>query len=287
MQEKLLTVLTNSAPEESTEWLKTAVADLSGNFEKRPFYYAFSGVSRHFPKKGEIFFSEEDEKNLDRAVPGFSIRGWDQYRLARVVLLSAVLETLKQETFLETVAALLNTADLREQTAIFSAFPLLPFDEDLVDFAVDGLRTNIIDVFDSIALENPYPSQHFTDDAWNQMVLKALFLDRPLYRIYGIDYRANLKLAEMLSNLAHERWAAGRWVSPELWRSCANFLTDQIVEDLERVVTSEESGYREAVALIVAHDEEDRVAHLRDEVRTFLDDVEDGELTWDILGEQL
>ena len=95
-------------------------------------------------------------------------------------------------------------------------------------------------------------------------------------------------MAEALSNFAHERWAAGRWVSPELWRSCANFVSNpQIAEDLERVAGTDEAGQLEAVALIVAKDESGALDHLRDATETFLDDVADGRLTWRTLGEQI
>jgi len=286
MREKLLSLLAASASPEATTWLRDAMASLSEDFDRRRFYFDFSGVSRRFDKHALVEVPEETARELDREVPGFAIEGWDQYRLARVALLLALGDRDREE-FLAVFDTLRGSADLREQTALYSALPLLPHQEDLVEHAIDGLRTNIVDVFDAIALENPYPSNHFSDEAWNQMVLKALFIERPLYRIYGIDYRANLPLAEALSNLAHERWAAGRWVSPELWRSCANFLTDQIIEDLARVAATEEGGCREAVALIVSVDEEGKLEHLRDHVKTFLDDVADGRLTWDTLGEQI
>ena len=286
MLEKLSAILKKSASAEAIAWLDETLAAQRDSFERKPFYYAFSGVSRRFEKRGGINFSEEDLKQLDQEVPGFTVKGWDQFRVARVMLLLVLAEQDK-DTFLETIEALLNTADLREQVAILSAFSVLPHGESLTEYAREGLRSNIVDVFDAVALDNPFPSQEFSDDAWNQMVLKALFISRPLYRIYGIDYRANLTLAEALSNLAHERWAAGRWVSPELWRSCSNFLTDQIVEDVTRVAGTDEAGQKEAAALIVHQDEEGRLDHLKDTVRTFLDDVADHRLTWHSLGEQL
>ncbi len=286
MFDKFSAILKKSASAEAVVWLDETLASQRANFEKRPFYYAFSGVSRRFEKRGVLEFSEEDDKALHQELPGFTVKRWDQFRLARVMLL-LVLGEQDEATFLETIDTLLNTADLREHVAILSAFALLPHGEKLVEFAREGLRSNIVDVFDAVALDNPFPCEHFSDDAWNQMVLKALFISRPLYRIYGIDYRANLTLAEALSNLAHERWAADRWVSPELWRSCTNFLTDQIVEDISRVAETDEPGQKEAAALIVNRDEEGKLDHIRDRVKTYLDDVADHRLTWHILGEQL
>ncbi|MEO0415174.1 MAG: EboA domain-containing protein [Verrucomicrobiota bacterium] len=286
MIDYLFTILRKTASTEACDWLAEVAQSQGEVFEKRPFYYAFSGVSRHFDKKALIDISAEENGELDLQVPGFSIRGWDEFRLARVILLLAIKE-LGREDFVSTIEAINNTADLREQTALFSAFPLVNYQEDLVEMAIDGLRSNIVDVFDSIALENPFASQHFSEAAWNQLILKAIFMGRPLHRVYGVDYRANLDLAEALSNYAHERWAAGRWVTPELWRSCANFLTDQVVEDIVRVAGTDEPGQLEAVALIVARDEDGRLSQLKDRTRTLLDDVADGRLTWKSLGQQL
>ena len=287
MLDSLLKILKNSASPEACGWLYETLAAQREKFEQRPFYYAFSGVSRHFDKKALIEVSEDELKALDLEKPGFTVSNWDEFRLARVILL-LVLGRQETPVFLENVNALLNTADIREQVAIFSAFPLLPEADELVPMAQDGLRSNITEIYDSIALDNPFPSEHFSNDAWNQMVLKSFFINRPLYRFYGVDYRANLVLAEALSNFAHERWAAGRWVSPELWRSCANFVSNpQIAEDLEHVAGTDEAGQLEAVALIVAKDESGALDHLRDATKTFLDDVADGRLTWRTLGEQI
>lgn len=287
MLDSLLKILKNSASPEACGWLDETLAAQREKFEQRPFYYAFSGVSRHFDKKALIEVSEDELKALDLEKPGFTVSNWDEFRLARVILL-LVLGEQEAPVFLENVNALLNTADIREQVAIFSALPLLPEADELVPMAQDGLRSNITEIYDSIALNNPFPSEHFSNDAWNQMVLKSFFINRPLYRFYGVDYRANLVLAEALSNFAHERWAAGRWVSPELWRSCANFVSNpQIAEDLEQVAGTDEAGQLEAVALIVAKDESGALDHLRDATKTFLDDVADGRLTWRTLGEQI
>lgn len=300
MFDTLYSILEKRASADAMTWLKDEVERQRTNFEQRPFYYAFSGVSRHFNKSttARVELDDDERVQLGAKVRDFSVHGWDEFRIARVMLL-LVLEQQDEAVFRSTLEVLLNTADLREQAAIYSSFVLfLPkgsaaevmADERttwLVGLARDGLRTNIVDVYDAIALDNPFPARAFFDEAWNQMVLKALFISRPLFRIVGIDERANLTLAEAMSNLAHERWAAGRWVSPELWRSCATFLTETIVDDLTRVAATDEPGQREAVALIVAGDDAGLLDGVRDRVRTFLDDAENGSLTWQGLGKQV
>lgn len=286
MRDLLFSILAASAPASAMTWLGDTTREQELAFQKRPFYYAFSGVSRHFEKRGLLEVSDEQSAALEAQKPGFSVRGWDQFRLARVILLL----TLAQQdriTFLETVATLLNTADLREQVAIYSAFPLLPHQEDLVEAAVDGLRSNIIDIFDSIALQNPFPAAHFTAEAWNQMVLKAIFINRPLYKIVGVNSRRNAALAEGVSYLAHERWAAERKITPEAWRNCAAHLTDGIVADLEHLLNEGDPVDHEAAALVIVCDGSDRVRHLRDRVEAELDAISGGALTWERLGEKL
>lgn len=295
--DSLLEILAKRAQPAAMDWLHDQIGRLRENFQQRPFYYAFSGVSRRFnkaPTSGVEQLTADEQELLGSLL----VNGWDEFRLARVILLLELAEQEEAE-FRNNLQALLGSADIREQVAIFSAFALfLPEGEGedlmaaertiwLADLARDGLRTNIVDVFDAIALDNPFPARAFFDEAWNQMVLKALFISRPLFRIVGIDERANLTLAEQMSNLAHERWAAGRWVSPELWRSCAKFLTETIVADLTRVAATDEPGQKEAASLIVAGDETGRLDGLRDQVRPFLDDVESGSLSWRSLGEQV
>jgi ABC-type transport system involved in cytochrome bd biosynthesis fused ATPase/permease subunit len=77
---------------------------------------------------------------------GVSVADWDAFRLARVVLLLALAEQDK-ETFLDTLATLLNTADLREQAAIYSALPLLPHGGELVEAAHDAGHTAGSDIY--------------------------------------------------------------------------------------------------------------------------------------------
>ncbi|MEM6279046.1 MAG: EboA domain-containing protein [Verrucomicrobiota bacterium] len=275
MRERTLTLLSEHAAPEAVSWLQKTLSTLESKFEKRPFYYAFSGVSRQFDKSGRI--PEDADETFG---------GWDHFRLARVTLLLSLAQE-EESVFVETFHAILNTADLREQVALFSALPWLPVPEKLLEAAVDGLRTNIVDVFDSIALDNSFPEAQFSDEAWNQMVLKAIFITRPLHRIMGIPDRRNALLAEAISDLAHERWAAGRSITPEAWQSCVGFLDDRLAGDIRTIAESEDADDRAAAALVVAQDESGHLEDLQESLSKELKQIEDNTLTWKSLGQSM
>ena len=283
MREKLLDILASSASADAVTWLIDSIAKGEANFEKRPFYYAFSGVSRHFHKQALVSATDKQADGLTATSPDFTIVGWDEFRLARVILLLHLADQ-DESLFLETIEALLNTADLREQAAIFSAYALLPSQEALVESAIDGLRSNIVDIYDAIALGNPFPAAHFSDEAWNQMILKAFFINRPLYQVIGIEKRANADLTEALSDLAHERWAAGRTISAEAWRNCGGFLTETILSDFNHLLENGDAADRQALALIASGNPDKALDSIREGVQDELSAVASGELTWDSLG---
>jgi hypothetical protein len=115
-----------------------------------------------------------------------------------------------------------------------------------------GARTNMKAVFNAVAHHNPYPAENFDEAAWNQMVLKALFIGTPLWPIQRLDERANPALARMLCDYAHERWAAGRAVSPELWRCVGRHADERALSDLERGIETGEPMERQAAALALS-----------------------------------
>ncbi|MEM6916758.1 MAG: hypothetical protein AAF491_09355, partial [Verrucomicrobiota bacterium] len=90
MRERTLTLLSEHAAPEAVSWLQKTLSTLESKFEKRPFYYAFSGVSRHFDKSGRIP-GDADE----------TFGGWDHFRLARVTLLLSLAQE-EESVFIET-----------------------------------------------------------------------------------------------------------------------------------------------------------------------------------------
>lgn len=170
-----------------------------------------------------------------RDVPGKP--EWTMDRLARVLLLQSMIAT-EPVKGLQAIDMLFDTAELQELAALYSALPLLPQPKRWLLRATDAVRSNMGPVFDAIAFENTYPADHFSEAAWNQLVLKCIFNDKPLTRIVGLLDRANQALANDLSNLAHERWAAGRNVPAEAWQLVPRFMNETLLADVTRLLQS-------------------------------------------------
>jgi hypothetical protein len=68
----------------------------------------------------------------------------------------------------------------------------------------------------------------------------------------GLERRANVELARMLCDYAHERWSAGRPVSPELWRCVGPHAHGEMLRDLGRVLEKGTGAERTAAALALA-----------------------------------
>ena len=226
-----------NANERTMSWLAKQQEKLKTNYTDWAFYLAF-GMAPRFAEKRELTLSEAQQEAANQLRTGFQPDGWPLSQLIRTYLL-LLLPAADATTYVVTLAKLLETAEMDEQVTVYAALPVLAHPEVLVPLAVNGLRTNITRVFDAIALQNPFPADHLDEAAWNQMILKAVFMGRPLYRLYRADARANPALARMLVDFAHERWAAGRPVTPELWRFVAPYADAVHQTDLERVVASE------------------------------------------------
>ena len=209
----------------------------------RAFFLSFGLIGRKIPRVPVVFESDQLEV-FTQVNSGFDLQKWTLDDLCRLSLILS----LDTENNKEYIATLIAAADMREQIIIYRSLPFLANPKDFVDLAIDGLRTNMVDVYDAIALDNNFPVQYFPDNAWNQMVLKAIFMERPIYRIQGLDDRTSQTLADILHDFVHERWSARRPVTPELWRLVRGYLTPEIFKDLKKVATEGEDLER-AVAL--------------------------------------
>ncbi len=216
MVRELLTELMEERLSESGRafWNK-AQSDLKDGAEGQAFAKLLALASRH-AKRQPLGLTETELAAAEGALPGWSPRAWNRLELLRVNLILARPD-LEEERFARDFEALFRYADEGETCALYRSIPLLPQGERFLWRATEACRTNMLTVFEAIALDSPYPVTHFDDTAWNQLVIKALFLDCPLYRVSGLDQRLSPELTRMALDWAQERHSAGRSYHLGLW----------------------------------------------------------------------
>ncbi len=221
---------------------------------------------------------------LHQQRPGFSVEGWSVDRLARVWLIIQPGNTPQTEYF-RRIENLFLAAEVNELVALYSALPLLPWPELWKRRCSEGIRSNIADVLTAIMCNNPYASENLDEPAWNQLVLKAFFTEKPIDQIVGLDQRSNKQLAQTLSDYAHERWAAHRAVNPMLWRCVGPFIDQQIVGDIQKIASSENPLENEAAALsAVMSGNPGALALIPADL---LNAAKDGRITWNHLAQKI
>ncbi len=217
---------------------------------EREFFLAFALVPRQLGG-AELVVSGAARAEAERTRPGWRPWRWSLDQAARAYLVLQ-LPSQDAQAWLATLDRLFAAAGLQELVALYQALPLLPRGALLRERAAEGIRSSMQSVFEAVALENAYPQEHLAEEAWNQMVLKCLFTGSDLDRVVGLDGRANARLARMLVDYAHERWAAKRAVDPLLWRGVGRFADAGAVADLERVLASGDQRAMSAAALALA-----------------------------------
>ncbi len=71
-------------------------------------------------------------------------------------------------------------------------------------------RTNSLNLFSALALNNRYPAKHYDERAFHQLVLKALFMDLDISHIIDLKQRLSATLSQLAIDLIKERIAAHR-----------------------------------------------------------------------------
>ena len=259
------------------QWLSECVAALAGAGNDRDLYRCVSLVSRKLGK-APLALNDAELAVAAAARPGWDPTPWTVDQAARVRLLLA--PRADADTFVRRLDQLCATADMDELVAFYRGLPVYPDPLRHRLRAAEGVRTNMRVVFEAVAHRNPYPAEQLMDEAWNQMVLKALFVGSRLDPIVGLDRRANAALARMLADHAHERWAARRPVSPELWRCIGPFAGGALLDDLARVLATGSPPERAAALLALRASPDPHAKRLIDEHAALRDDLAARRIDW-------
>lgn len=273
--------LERQLPSTSLQWLSGRRDELRSAFTDRGLHITLGMIPRRLGK-GDLELVATDLVHAREAREGWNPRGWSVADAARVLVL---VETAHagNRLFAERFTDLCRTADVGESIAFYRGLPLYPDPQALERQAAEGLRTNMRTIFEAVAHRSPFPYEQFDTARWNQMVLKALFVESTLYPIQGLDTRANETLARMLGDYAHERWAAGRPVAPELWRCVGPFAQGAMLDDLARALAGTTDLERQAAALALAASPAPEARGILEGAGELARRVERGELSWENL----
>jgi len=272
--------LARRLPLDAADWLGTVAGLVRAAPTDRPLYLAIGEVARRVPKQ-PLAPTDDELAAAIASRPGWDPRDWTLDQAARVRLLLA--STADGAVLSRRLDALCSAADVGELVAFYRGLPLYPDPPRHALRAAEGVRSNMRVVFEAVAHRNPYPAEHFAEPAWNQMVLKALFVGTRLDLIAGLDSRVNPALAQMLCDYAHERWAASRPVSPELWRCVGPFATGAVLDDFRRLLERGTGTEKQAAALALATAEDPGAQALLAAHPALAGAVRAGRLDWESL----
>ena len=270
---------------EHYDWLQQRLSVVSNVDKLRDFHIGFGLIPRRLGR-GDLSPSESESLQANEAVSGWRLTDWSIDMAARILLLCTVAEKTNQN-FGELFKSMCQRADLGESISLYKGCALYPPSELLDKQIGEGLRTHIRAIFDAIAHNNPYPAVHFSELRWNHMVLKALFIDSTLHPIQGLEARANPELARILCDYAHERWAAKRPVTPELWRCVGPFACGDMLDDLQRALESPEPFSHQAAVLALSACKDPQASRILATCPADIEDVAKGRLSWDSINSDL
>ncbi len=264
------------------DWLSEKVAPASNS---RQFNIAFVSAPRK-TGKAVVRVTQEQEASIREAGAGLNITIWTADRLCRVWLLFS-LDHTDREKYFQSIENLFLAAEVNELVALYSALPVLHYPEMWVKRCAEGIRSSIGAALEAVACNNPYPAAFLDEAAWNQLVLKVIFTDKPLDEVIGLDERSNADLAKTLSDYAHERWAAHRSLNPLIWRCVGKFIDAGIFPDIERLAASQEDYNREAAALACLDSGYPPAQELLNKNPNIKSAIVSGQLSWKALAEKM
>jgi len=188
---------------------------------------------------------------IDSNFSPLDISRWSSTDAARLILLMSAIERNPDQAE-SIVSSYYKMGDEAEHIALVRGLIFFAPGEYLTELALDVGRTNNLEVLAALTLDNPYPACFYSEQAFNQMVLKALFLGLAIERIEGIEQRANADLTRMCENYVGERQAADRTVPTDIWLAIGPFASETGRQQMIDYLTHENVGHRyySALALV-------------------------------------
>lgn len=242
----LMSVLKQNLDEDEMHYLIDLKDQIMLNPAAGSFIMNFGRVSRMIERR-EVQFSKDQLIEIRNYYPGFISDNWYTDVMVRAYLLTQYPVENRESV----VSKILSVANMKELVALYKGIYLLDDRYSYIDMMQKGVKTNMVNVFDAIALNNPFAAEFFDDVHWNKLVIKAIQMNRPIYQIYGIDHRKNEQLASGLLRYASESWNNGKNVTIELWRNIAGFVSGEnisvVFEGIKQGTRMEKAALSKAI----------------------------------------
>jgi len=211
-----LQIIERGLTPEAFQWLQNKVSLVVAEEKSMQLHLCFAHLPR-MASRELVLSSDHENTAINAFLPGFTIEGWTIDKLCRVWLLMQ-LPSDNRETYVKKINSLFSAAEMNEQVALYSALPLYLYPEEWISRCEEGIRSNIGTVLEAIMYHNPYPAQFLSQQAWNQLVLKAFFTEKDVKQIIGLNACLNEALTATLQDYVQERLAAQRSVAPEIYQ---------------------------------------------------------------------
>ncbi|MGV8878515.1 MAG: EboA domain-containing protein [Sphingobacteriaceae bacterium] len=274
----LASILRRTLTADAFNWLNE-YGGFTAAGDKVKFYMAFTAIPRKTGKYiAKITITEGDQISVLR--PNYQLKDFPVDRLARVWLLLQW-PAENRENYLITVGQLFKAAEMNELVALYGALPVLAYPQDWIAQCAEGIRSNIGSVLEAVICDNPYPCDYLPEAAWNQLVLKAIFTEKPVEKIIGLAQRSNKALAHTLVDFAHERRAAGRIFEPQLWQIVGRFIDEDIFPDIQRLFKQGTDREKQAAALACSQSDYAPAKALLDRNLELRSAIENKRLNWE------
>ena len=209
----------NLAPE-TMSWLDGELDRQRAAIDERRLGISLGLAGRKIGRR-ELPLADDELATAERLRPRWRPDTWGADEAARIAILLATYRD-DDRAFAARVDRLCTTAEISEHVAFLKGFAVFPAVRELHDRAREGVRSSTRLIFEAIATNNPYPFDYFDQAAWNQMVVKCVFVECPIERIVGLDERRNPELVQMLRDFISERRAAGRPLPDAVHRYAGN-----------------------------------------------------------------
>lgn len=235
-------LIRKSAPfisESGKKWFQDALQTIVASDQVIEDLGLYSAMAKR--KLGSVYLQQATV--IDTTFSPLDIHRWSSADAARLILLMSAIER-EPELAENIILSYYKMGDESEHIALVQGLIFFAPGEYLTELALDVGRTNNLEVLAALTLDNPYPACFYSESAFNQMVLKALFLGLAIERIEGIEQRTNPDLTRMCENYVVEREAAGRTVPNDIWLAIGPFASDTGRQQMIDYLDHENVGHR-------------------------------------------